>query len=133
MPRLPLAGSSYIAITSRSNHQRAPRAQFTFLLDDVGIPKDYRHMDGFGVHTFKLINKAGKETFVKFHWKTKQGAVPQFAVSPASPVSWLCKGARDRGPYGLSLQWYSCSSKQQMVCHLQAGLPKPCALPNVVM
>ena len=47
--------------------------QFTFLLDDIGIPKDYRHMDGFGVHTFKLINKAGKETFVKFHWKTQQG------------------------------------------------------------
>lgn len=46
---------------------------FTFLLDDIGIPKDYRHMDGFGVHTFKLINKAGKETFVKFHWKTQQG------------------------------------------------------------
>mmetsp|Transcript_2711 Transcript_2711/g.8022 ORF Transcript_2711/g.8022 Transcript_2711/m.8022 type:complete len:493 (+) Transcript_2711:157-1635(+) len=46
---------------------------FSFLLDDVGIPKDYRHMDGFGVHTFKLINRAGKETYVKFHWKTKQG------------------------------------------------------------
>ena len=50
-------------------------AQFTFLLDDIGIPKDYRHMDGFGVHTFKLINKAGKETLVKFHWKTQQGAL----------------------------------------------------------
>ena len=48
--------------------------QFTFLLDDVGIPKNYRTMDGFGVHTYKLINRAGKETYVKFHWKTKQGA-----------------------------------------------------------
>jgi catalase len=47
--------------------------QFTFLLDDVGIPKNYRTMDGFGVHTYKLINRAGKETYVKFHWKTKQG------------------------------------------------------------
>lgn len=56
--------------------------QFTFLLDDVGIPKDYRHMDGFGVHTFKLINKAGKETLVKFHWKTQQGAPP--------PLDSLC-------------------------------------------
>jgi catalase len=46
---------------------------FTFLLDDVGIPKNYRTMDGFGVHTYKLINRAGKETYVKFHWKTKQG------------------------------------------------------------
>ena len=50
-------------------------AQFTFLLDDIGIPKDYRHMDGAGVHTFKLVNKVGQDTYVKFHWKTKQGEV----------------------------------------------------------
>jgi len=46
---------------------------FTFLLDDIGIPKDYRHMDGFGVHTFKWINSSGFETLVKYHWKTRQG------------------------------------------------------------
>lgn len=34
----------------------------------MGIPRDYRHMPGFGVHTFKLINKEGRETYVKFHW-----------------------------------------------------------------
>mmetsp|Transcript_3164 Transcript_3164/g.6927 ORF Transcript_3164/g.6927 Transcript_3164/m.6927 type:complete len:493 (+) Transcript_3164:169-1647(+) len=45
----------------------------SFLLDDVGIPKNYRMMPGFGVHTFKLINKAGKETYVKFHWVPKLG------------------------------------------------------------
>jgi hypothetical protein len=41
--------------------------------DDAGIPKDYRHMPGFGVHTWKLVNKEGRETFVKFHFKTRQG------------------------------------------------------------
>lgn len=46
---------------------------FTFLLDDVGIPLNYRHMPGFGVHTFKLLNKAGKEVYVKFHWIPKCG------------------------------------------------------------
>jgi catalase len=46
---------------------------FTFLFDDIGIPSDYRHMEGFGVHTFKLITKAGKETYVKFHWKPTCG------------------------------------------------------------
>ncbi|CAI5487462.1 unnamed protein product [Closterium sp. Naga37s-1] len=46
---------------------------FTWLFDDWGIPSDYRHMEGFGVHTFKLINKAGKETYVKFHWKPTCG------------------------------------------------------------
>ena len=46
---------------------------FTFLLDDVGIPKDYRHMPGFGVHTYKLLTREGRETFVKFHWIPKCG------------------------------------------------------------
>ena len=47
--------------------------QFTWLFDDWGVPLNYRHMDGFGVHTFKLINREGRETLCKFHWKTKQG------------------------------------------------------------
>ncbi|KAL8473328.1 hypothetical protein ACS0TY_030233 [Phlomoides rotata] len=46
---------------------------FTFFCDDVGIPQDYRHMEGFGVHTFTLINKAGKVNYVKFHWKPTCG------------------------------------------------------------
>lgn len=41
---------------------------FTFLLDDLGIPKDYRHMRGSGVHTFRLVNGQGKDHYVKFHW-----------------------------------------------------------------
>nr|QXE96797.1 catalase [Caragana microphylla] len=46
---------------------------FAFLFDDVGVPTDYRHMEGFGVHTFTLINKAGKVQYVKFHWKPTCG------------------------------------------------------------
>ncbi|BBN10895.1 catalase [Marchantia polymorpha subsp. ruderalis] len=46
---------------------------FSFLFDDWGVPYNFRHMEGFGVHTFKLINKAGKETYVKFHWKPSCG------------------------------------------------------------
>jgi len=46
---------------------------FTHLLDDIGIPKDWRHMDGAGVHTYKWINSSGYEMFVKYHWKTNQG------------------------------------------------------------
>ncbi|KAF4472157.1 catalase B precursor [Fusarium albosuccineum] len=38
-----------------------------------GIPRSYRHMDGFGVHTFRLVTDDGDTKFVKWHWKTKQG------------------------------------------------------------
>ncbi|RAL50410.1 hypothetical protein DM860_016877 [Cuscuta australis] len=46
---------------------------FAWFYDDVGIPTDYRHMEGFGVHTFTLINKSGKVNYVKFHWKPTCG------------------------------------------------------------
>ena len=42
-------------------------------MSDRAIPRSFRMMEGFGVHTFKLINKEGKATFVKFHWKPKLG------------------------------------------------------------
>ncbi|KAI5867963.1 CATB protein [Durotheca rogersii] len=38
-----------------------------------GIPRSYRHMDGFGVHAFRLVTDDGASQFVKWHWKTKQG------------------------------------------------------------
>lgn len=44
----------------------------TFLLDDVGIPKGYQNMPGFGVHTFVFVNSDGARTYVKFHWLPEQ-------------------------------------------------------------
>ncbi|CAK9869503.1 unnamed protein product [Sphagnum jensenii] len=55
------------------SHHPESLHMFTFLFDDVGIPENYRTMPGFGVHTFTLINKAGKATFVKFHWLPAAG------------------------------------------------------------
>lgn len=42
-------------------------------MSDRGIPRSYRTMEGFGVHTFQFINDEGRTTLVKFHWKPKQG------------------------------------------------------------
>ncbi|MDJ0318947.1 catalase [Pseudarthrobacter sp. PS3-L1] len=42
-------------------------------MSDRGIPRSYRTMEGFGVHTFRLINTAGESVLVKFHWKPRQG------------------------------------------------------------
>ncbi|TFB23105.1 catalase [Filobacillus milosensis] len=44
-----------------------------WLLSDRGIPRSFRMMEGFGVHTFRLVNAQGKARFVKFHWKPKLG------------------------------------------------------------
>jgi catalase len=42
-------------------------------MSDRGIPRSYRTMEGFGVHTFRLVNAAGATSLVKFHWKPVAG------------------------------------------------------------
>jgi catalase len=42
-------------------------------MSDRGIPRSYRMQEGFGIHTFRLVNDAGETTLVKFHWKPKLG------------------------------------------------------------
>ncbi len=44
-----------------------------WVLSDRAIPRSYRMMEGFGVHTFRFVNEAGKSRFVKFHWKPIAG------------------------------------------------------------
>jgi catalase len=46
----------------------------TWAMSDRAIPRSYRMMEGFGVHTFRLIDAAGKSTFVKFHWRPTIGS-----------------------------------------------------------
>ena len=47
--------------------------QVTILFSDRGIPDGYRYMDGFGSHTYSLIDSDNKRYFVKWHFKTQQG------------------------------------------------------------
>ncbi|WP_160714089.1 catalase [Chitinophaga solisilvae] len=44
-----------------------------WVMSDRAIPRSYRMMEGFGVHTFRFINEAGQSHFVKFHWKPLLG------------------------------------------------------------
>ena len=47
--------------------------QVTIVMSERGIPRSYRHMHGFGSHTFSLINAANERVWVKFHFRTQQG------------------------------------------------------------
>ncbi len=47
--------------------------QITILFSDRGLPKSYRHLNGYGSHTYSFINAADERFWVKFHFKTKQG------------------------------------------------------------
>ncbi|GAA5497313.1 catalase [Rubritalea halochordaticola] len=47
--------------------------QITILMSDRGLPKSYRHTNGYGSHTYSFINAKGERYWVKFHFKTRQG------------------------------------------------------------
>ncbi|MGY0650283.1 catalase [Luteimonas sp. A537] len=47
--------------------------QVTIVMSDRGIPATYRHMHGFGSHTYSFWNEAGERFWVKFHFRTQQG------------------------------------------------------------
>src|SRR6201746_386050 len=57
----------FISLSPESMHM------LMWIMSDRTIPRSFRFMGGFGVHTFRLVNAEGKSTFVKFHWKPKLG------------------------------------------------------------
>ncbi len=57
----------FISLMPESTHM------IMWAMSDRTIPRSLRTIEGFGVHTFRLVNAKGVSTFVKFHWKPKQG------------------------------------------------------------
>jgi len=57
----------FISLTPESMHM------VMWIMSDRTLPRSLRMMEGFGVHSFRLINEAGNSTFVKFHWRPKLG------------------------------------------------------------
>jgi catalase len=57
----------FISLTPESMHM------IMWVMSDRAIPRSFRLMEGFGVHTFRLLDANDKSTFVKFHWKPKLG------------------------------------------------------------
>ena len=44
-----------------------------WIMSDRTLPRSLRMIEGFGVHSFRLVNVSGESTFVKFHWRPKLG------------------------------------------------------------
>jgi catalase len=57
----------FVSLTPESTHM------LMWIMSDRAIPRSFRFMEGFGVHTFRLVNAAGRSTYVKFHWKPARG------------------------------------------------------------
>ncbi len=57
----------FVSLTPESTHM------LMWTMSDRAIPRSLRFMEGFGVHTYRLVNAEGHSTFVKFHWKPRHG------------------------------------------------------------
>ena len=57
----------FITLTPESMHM------IMWVMSDRALPRSFRFMEGFGVHTFRFVNAKDESTFVKFHWKPKLG------------------------------------------------------------
>jgi catalase len=57
----------FISLTPESMHM------VMWIMSDRTLPRSLRMIEGFGIHSFRLINDAGESTFVKFHWRPKLG------------------------------------------------------------
>jgi len=57
----------FISLTPEAMHM------VMWIMSDRTLPRSLRMVEGFGVHSFRLLNAAGKSTFVKFHWRPKLG------------------------------------------------------------
>jgi len=72
--------------------------QVTIVMSDRGIPATYRHMHGFGSHTFSLINEKNQRFWVKFHFKTQQG-IKNLTDEEAAKVIAMCRESHQRDLY----------------------------------
>ncbi len=70
---IPQAQSAHDTLWDFVSQQPETLHTIMWLMSDRALPRSYRMMQGFGVHTFRLVNAQGRSTFVKFHWKPKLG------------------------------------------------------------
>jgi hypothetical protein len=103
-PRTTRSGTSCRCSPSRTH-------MLMWAMSDRAIPRSYRMMEGFGVHTFRLVNAAGETSLVKFHWKPCSASTAWCGRRPRSsaastPTSTVAtsttRSRRARSPSGSS-------------------------------
>ncbi|MCT4713016.1 catalase HPII [Enterobacteriaceae bacterium H11S18] len=70
---IPQGGSAHDTFWDYVSLQPETLHNVIWAMSDRGLPRSYRTMEGFGIHTFRMINAEGKATFVRFHWKPVAG------------------------------------------------------------
>jgi catalase len=90
--RNPTAMWDFWSLSPESLHQ------ITILFSDRGLPRSYRHVNGYGSHTYSLINDRNQRVWVKFHFKTKQG-IQTYADTEAEALIGADRESHQRDLY----------------------------------
>ncbi len=123
-PRPPTAHDNFwdfISLLPESMHM------IMWAMSDRAIPRSFRFMEGFGVHTYRLVTADGKSTFVKFHWKPKlgmqsvvwneavkiNGADPDFHRRDLWNGNWAFSSLTTNSPMNLSSMFWARRSSSQ--------------------
>ena len=101
----------FVSLMPESTHM------LMWVMSDRALPRSFRTMQGFGVHTFRLVNARGESRFVKFHW-TPDGGHPlpglgrerQDRAAPIPTITAATSGSRSRPASSRSTSWASRSS-----------------------
>lgn len=98
----PVSAWDFWSLTPQSTHQ------VSVLMSDRGTPDGFRHMNGYGSHTFKFVNKEGEAFWVKFHFKTKSG-IKNLSRTEAEQLytqpDYACKDLLDHIDSGKTAEW----------------------------
>ncbi|KAK9790407.1 putative CATB protein [Seiridium cardinale] len=70
---IPQAATAHDSAWDFFSQQTSSLHTLFWAMAGYGIPRSFRHMDGFGIHTFRLVTDDGTSKLIKWHWKSKQG------------------------------------------------------------
>ena len=70
---IPQAATAHDSAWDFFSQQPSSMHTLFWAMAGYGIPRSFRHMDGFGIHTFRFVTNDGKTKLIKWFWKTKQG------------------------------------------------------------
>jgi catalase len=115
--RSPTAMWDFWSLSPESLHQ------VTILMSDRGLPVSVRHINGYGSHTYSLIDEAGERHWVKFHFKTQQGHKHWTNKEAVEIVKSSCVDSRVRQARRRPALWMPSTSRTRLKvrCRMSAS------------
>lgn len=71
--QIPQAATAHDTAYDFFSQQPSTLNMLMLIMSGYSLPRSYRHMSGFGVHTMRMVTEEGDSKLIRWHWKSKQG------------------------------------------------------------